>query len=510
MNAPSEQAAFPHWPLPEGLSFLQKHAGITAYAKVQWDNEGPDWLTLRDQLTGVLKSGPGFVVGTVSGSAREGRPRPEDDPHILLQEEGWIATYFPANQPTARMFCRDTNDRVYARGSSYPLGCKYKSSDALIPALDLIQEASGAGVLETGFYHFAYPDATMLIGATRKDDKPLSLFVPSEVELLSISMSFSWKDAVAVILVDGIEVGRLVRGNSSSATELLVLPTFLFEPDVYHTIDVNFIERRDDFRFNDGYTVVVVAREGESRSASLKRPAGGSFDAASVLARFSTEDPRTGEERAVASREIIAQYESGKPDPQRVFELLHTIAPELSVDDRRRAADELGRLSEDDEWDGEEVGAIVSHLAALVTGKEVNAAERIAAADEMVKLYWAGDLHTGRALSLMDAIAPGLSLLERTKAAELLAKISAADNWDHAESTEAANEVFRLDTGVPLQAERRLGAAVDLAAMGVKVFDREGHFDDRDIAVATELIKQSLTGELTVESVESLLGLDRD
>ena len=228
------------------------------------------------------------------------------------------------------------------------------------------------------------------------------------------------------------------------------------------------------------------------------------------MARFSTDDPRKGEEHATASGEIVAQYSSGDVDTDRVLDLLHTLSPELSLDQRRRAADELARLSEDDEWDEEVVGAVVSRLAALVTGREANAVERIAAADEMVKLYWAGDLNTGRALGLMDTIAPGLSVLERTKAAELLAKLSAADDWDDANSSEAANEVFRLATGVPLQAEKRLGAAVDLAAIGVKVFDREGQFNDGDIAIATELIKQSLTGELTVESVEGILGLDSD
>ena len=47
-------------------------------------------------------------------------------------------------------------------------------------------------------------------------------------------------------------------------------------------------------------------------------------------------------------------------------------------------------------------------------------------------------------------------------------------------------------TGVPLAAEQRAGAAVDLAGMGVKVFDTEDSFDDRDIDNATTLIKQAI------------------
>ena len=48
-------------------------------------------------------------------------------------------------------------------------------------------------------------------------------------------------------------------------------------------------------------------------------------------------------------------------------------------------------------------------------------------------------LDTGRALGLMDTIAPGLSVLERTKAAELLAKLFAADGWDDADGSQAAS-----------------------------------------------------------------------
>ena len=234
-----------------------------------------------------------------------------------------------------------------------------------------------------------------------------------------------------------------------------------------------------------------------------------SFDAASVLARFSTPDPAEGEQRADAVGEIIAQYKSGKADASRVLDLLHTVAPELSVDERRRAADELARLSEDDEWDEAETAEVVFYLAALVTGDEPNPSERIEAAHEMVVLYEVGELDAGTALDLMNTVAPGLSINHRRQAAEALARLSADDDWDDTDRMEAASEVFRLVTGVPLDAEARMGAAVDLTGVGMKIFDRDDSFEDRDIDTATEIIKQSLTGELTTESLQSILGGDR-
>ena len=240
----------------------------------------------------------------------------------------------------------------------------------------------------------------------------------------------------------------------------------------------------------------------EDTDASLS---GDSFDAASVLARFSTPDPVEGEARADAAGEIIARYKSGASDIERVLDLLHIMAPELSIGERRRAWQELERLSEDDEWDEIEAASAVFYLGSIITGDEPNPEERIEAAQEMVELYEAGELDPGTALDLMNTIEPELSINERRQAAAALAKLSADDDWDDADKMEAASEVFRLVTGVPLNAEERIDAAVDLAGIGMRVFGAEGEFDDQDTDVAAEIIKQALTGELTDEALRNIL-----
>ncbi len=246
-----------------------------------------------------------------------------------------------------------------------------------------------------------------------------------------------------------------------------------------------------------------------SPSSSRALPGGSpydSFDAASILARFSTPDALEGERRAAAAGELIARHRSGDADAGRVLDLLHTMAPEMSIDERRRAAGRLAALSEDDEWDEAETGEAVFYLASLVTGDEPNPEERVEAAHEMVALYEAGELDAGRGLGLMNAIAPELDIDERRQAASTLARLSADGDWDGEDGMAAASEVFRLVTGVPLQAEKRMGAAVDLAGAGVKIFDRDGQFDDRDVDNATEIIKQSLSGNLTADSLQKILG----
>ena len=235
------------------------------------------------------------------------------------------------------------------------------------------------------------------------------------------------------------------------------------------------------------------------------RTPGSSFDAASVLARFSTHDPTKGEVRADAVAEIIAQHRAGNVDTGRVLDLLHTTAPEMSIAERRIAASELAGISADGQWDENDTERGIFQLATLITGEEVNAAERIEAAHEMVVLYEAGELDADHGLDLMNTIAPGLGVNERWQAAATLARLAADGDWDDADRMEAASEVFRLVTGVPLNAEERMGAAVDLAGVGAKVFDEDDSLDDRDIDNATAIIKQALTGDLTSQSLQNIL-----
>ncbi len=261
LRVPTTSRLSPPVALAAEHSFLHEHAGVTAYARVEWEGGFPDWGDLQKRLVGVQKSGPGFLVGVLDGREGDGA---DDNPHVLLHEDGWIAAYFPANQPAARMICHDQ----FPRGSRYSgsFGCRsqhYDGQHALQWALDEILRSTNAGILETGFFHFGYPDATMLLAATRTDGDPMSVYIPSDVDLRSVSISLDWRDAALVVLVDGTEVVKVAPQSSSEDrnTVVLDLPTDLFGPDVYHTIVVGFVERRDDFQFVDGYSVVVVARE---------------------------------------------------------------------------------------------------------------------------------------------------------------------------------------------------------------------------------------------------------
>lgn len=249
------------------------------------------------------------------------------------------------------------------------------------------------------------------------------------------------------------------------------------------------------------------ATSDRSARALPASPSYDSFDAATILTRFSTADALEGEARADAASEIIALHQSGDADAARVLDLLHTIAPELLIDERRRAADKLAQISDDGKWDERETANGVFYLASVITGEEPNPEERVEAARAMVALYETGDLDADTALNLMDTIAPGLDINQRRQAATALARLAADDDWDDADRMTAANETFRLVTGVPLDAEQRIGGAVDLAGVGVKIFDTDDSFDDRDIDNATAIIKQAISGDLTSDSLLNILAL---
>ena len=122
----------------------------------------------------------------------------------------------------------------------------------------------------------------------------------------------------------------------------------------------------------------------------------------------------------------------------------------------------------DGSWDEYEVADAVYFLAANIALSEPNAGERVEAAHELVVFYEAGELDVGRGLDLMNTIVPGLHVDERGQAAVVLARLSVDTDWDDTDRMEGMSEVFRLVTGVPLDAEERIGATVDLARLGAR------------------------------------------
>ena len=75
------------------------------------------------------------------------------------------------------------------------------------------------------------------------------------------------------------------------------------------------------------------------------------LEAAVMLAKFSATDPQEAKQREQAAEELTMRFESGDLDVGRAVNLLSTITPDASTEDRTQVAGNLARLSSADDLD---------------------------------------------------------------------------------------------------------------------------------------------------------------
>ena len=246
---------------------------------------------------------------------------------------------------------------------------------------------------------------------------------------------------------------------------------------------------------------------GSRSAASASRIEGQrAMDAVVVVARYSSSDSHESARREQAVEELRTRFESRDLDDREALDLLDTIAPEASINERREAAKKLAELSRTEDWDDRNTLEAAEEINRLITGDRIHVERRIAAAKELARRSKAGDLDTDGALNLMNDIAPGLSINERRQAAANLVRLSKNERWDAETTKQAAEETFKLVTGGDLNIEKRTDAAVDLTGEGFKRFGGD-EFDDEDIDISTEMIKSAIKGDLTTDNVSDLLNL---
>ena len=113
-------------------------------------------------------------------------------------------------------------------------------------------------------------------------------------------------------------------------------------------------------------------------------------------------------------------------------------------------------------------------------------------------------MDANRALGLMNAIAPETSVETRARALKSLATDFRGGDWDDEKLSDFSEQLHRATFGHDLNYEERAGAAIDLTGEGIKRFGGDS-YDDDDIDTAGELIKQTISGDLVVQSVSNLL-----
>ena len=233
------------------------------------------------------------------------------------------------------------------------------------------------------------------------------------------------------------------------------------------------------------------------------------IDATVVLAMYSTMDDAEAESRATSVREMTIYAGRGDMDKDTVLGLLNDIAPEASIDERRKAADGLASISEDGDGEltPEQSMQVANELTRLITGHGIDAEQRTEAAREMVRLSQSGELNVDNAAELMDTIAPEWSVAERKEALGYLTWQFSHGEWDAGSTKRTAEEGYMLITGGEIQLEKRIGAGVEVVGESLKRFGGDG-YDDESVDMATDLIKVAISGDLSTDSVSKILGLD--
>ena len=230
--------------------------------------------------------------------------------------------------------------------------------------------------------------------------------------------------------------------------------------------------------------------------------------AAVVLARYSTPDDRDAERRADAARDIAWRVERGELNSVEAMSLLHTIAPEFSISQRKQAADRLTGISDNNrgELSPSQRMQVANELTRLVTGHGIDAGQRADAARQMVALSRSGELNADKGSELMESIAPELSIRQRREAFQYLSRqFSRGGDWGPERTKRTAEEGYRLITGSRMQVEERTSAGVELTGEALKRYGGDS-YDDESVDRATDLIKETMFGDLTTDKASDILG----
>ena len=219
------------------------------------------------------------------------------------------------------------------------------------------------------------------------------------------------------------------------------------------------------------------------------------------IARQAIHNRTTAESdrRADAADELRTRFDNRELDADRALDLLGTIAPGASINDRREAADRVAKLSAvGGDWNAEQRMEVANELFRLITGSEPDADRRVEAARELATRFDKGGLEAKDALELMERISPGTAIKTRAEAlGSIAARFGGGGIWDHEDAKGFTDDLHRLAVDDELNLEKRGRAAVDLASEGVKWIGGDSYDDDDRKALddSGRLIKEAVFGD---------------
>lgn len=223
----SSQFAFAPPPVEAaGETFLEKEAGITAYARLEWlESADKNWSKILGQFYSIEKQDVGYVVGTLRMYPISVKTLSGMEPHVYVSKNGWVVAYFLKNEPAVRLIC-------WPGGSVCPGG---EGSNTLGWAIQQVSAAGAAVAKDVSYFDFRYPSANRLFVAR---GNTFSVLVPSSMTVYERSFSIHVKsysqcsDGIIKVKIDDSLLGT---NAGCGITVGIVSPTYL-TTDTYHQI----------------------------------------------------------------------------------------------------------------------------------------------------------------------------------------------------------------------------------------------------------------------------------
>jgi hypothetical protein len=214
-------------------SFLEEEAGITAYISagksINLARVVPVYRTIENQTDD-------FIVGSVA-VADYGEA---EDAHVYVHTDGWIAAYYLADEPVAKIIDWRRYD-----GGGMP-------ATKLELALQRVADAVSVAIPEVKYYDFTAPQANrLLIVAERENghaNDPFDILIPDDITVFKRSIGLYTRDSSGSSFTIDADVvasfGELQNGENWIHNKLT--PSQLSE-GIFHTITL--ANRRGHYSF---------------------------------------------------------------------------------------------------------------------------------------------------------------------------------------------------------------------------------------------------------------------
>jgi hypothetical protein len=206
----------------DATNFLEEEAGICAYTNTE---RSIDMARVKPLYRTIEYETDEYIIGSVP----IGEYPETEDVHVYASKDGWIAAYYPANDPVSKMI--DWNN--YQGGQL--------TSTKLELALKKVSDTLNFPLVEVKYYDFVTPRANKLLIVIDREDTnyatdSFEIMIPDDVTIYERSWGLYAFNAYVTLYIDEEKIHQLKppRGVWHFAHQKLT-PNQL-QQGIYHSV----------------------------------------------------------------------------------------------------------------------------------------------------------------------------------------------------------------------------------------------------------------------------------